>query len=62
MSTARPLSKTTVLEGTEGKSIHQAGKNEEVFDFNSKSQESQDIIFSDEKKFDFDGPDGFTSY
>uniref|UniRef100_A0A1I7WWM1 HTH_Tnp_Tc3_1 domain-containing protein n=1 Tax=Heterorhabditis bacteriophora TaxID=37862 RepID=A0A1I7WWM1_HETBA len=36
------VSKTTVLEGTKGKSIHHAGKNKGMSDFNSKSQESQD--------------------
>uniref|UniRef100_A0A1I7W8N1 HTH_Tnp_Tc3_1 domain-containing protein n=1 Tax=Heterorhabditis bacteriophora TaxID=37862 RepID=A0A1I7W8N1_HETBA len=36
------VSKATVLEGTKDKAIHQAGKEEEVSHFNSRSQESRD--------------------
>uniref|UniRef100_A0A1I7XL84 HTH_Tnp_Tc3_1 domain-containing protein n=1 Tax=Heterorhabditis bacteriophora TaxID=37862 RepID=A0A1I7XL84_HETBA len=51
----------TTRPDTEGESIHQAGKNEEVSDLNSRSQESQNGFSPDEKKSDLDGPDGFTS-
>uniref|UniRef100_A0A1I7XIV4 HTH_Tnp_Tc3_1 domain-containing protein n=1 Tax=Heterorhabditis bacteriophora TaxID=37862 RepID=A0A1I7XIV4_HETBA len=62
------VSKATLLEGTEGKSIHQVGKNEEVSHVNSRSQESQDgfcpctHVIGLRNGLSLDGPDGFTSY
>uniref|UniRef100_A0A1I7WE23 RHNO1 n=1 Tax=Heterorhabditis bacteriophora TaxID=37862 RepID=A0A1I7WE23_HETBA len=41
-STARPKTLVWRTPKANRKSIHQAGKNEEVSDFNSRSQESQD--------------------